>query len=192
MQISQDGCPFQIAKRKVPGVLKSNASGHPRFRRILMCLMMLSALPATAQTVADESGLRTLFQEQEAAWNCGDGAAFASAFTEDSDFINVRGDLFHGRTMIAARHTAILSGPLKGSHNMITVRTLKAIGTDLVIVETDHTTTDFHSLPPGILATSPGMLRTRMTYVAKREDGKWSLVYAQNTAVAAAPAVASH
>lgn len=89
--------------------------------------------------------------------------------------------------MIAARHAAILTGPLKGTHNTITTRTVMAVRTDLAIVETEHSTSDFHSLPPGIVATTPGKLRTRMTYVAKRQSGKWSIVFAQNTAVASTP-----
>ena len=157
------------------------------FRGALLFLMVLAPIAGIAQTVPDEAGLRSLFQDQEAAWNRGDGAAFAAAFTEDSDFINVRGDLFHGRTMIAARHTAILSGPLKGSHNTIAIQAVMAVRTDLVIVETEHSTIDFHSLPPGIVATTPGMLKTRMTYIAKRQNGKWSIVFAQNTAVASTP-----
>ncbi|MBB5061183.1 uncharacterized protein (TIGR02246 family) [Granulicella aggregans] len=149
--------------------------------------MVLAPAAVIAQKVPDEAALRSLFQDQEAAWNRGDGVAFAAAFTEDSDFINVRGDLFHGRTMIAARHAAILSGPLKGSHNLITIRTLTPVSTNLAIVETDHSTSDFRSLPPGIVATTPGTLKTRMTYVARRQSGKWSILFAQNTAVASTP-----
>jgi uncharacterized protein (TIGR02246 family) len=157
------------------------------FRSAFFFLMALAPAAALAQTVPDVAGLRSLFQDQEAAWNRGDGVAFAAAFAADSDFINVRGDLFHGRTMIAARHAAILAGPLKASHNTITIRTMMAVKTDLVIVETEHSTSDFHSLPPGIVATTPGILKTRMTYVAKRQSGKWSIVFAQNTAVASTP-----
>ncbi len=72
------------------------------FRSAFFFLMVLAPAAIIAQRVPDEAGLRSLFQDQEAAWNPGDGAAFAAAFTEDSDFINVRGDLFHGRTMIVA------------------------------------------------------------------------------------------
>jgi uncharacterized protein (TIGR02246 family) len=162
-------------------------SGRGFFRGALLLLIVLAPAAVIAQTVPDEAGLKSLFQDQEAAWNRGDGVAFAAAFAEDSDFINVRGDLFHGRTMIAARHAAILAGPLKESHNTISIRTITAVRTDLVIVETEHSTSDFHSLPPGIVATTPGILKTRMTYVAKRQNGKWSIVFAQNTAVASTP-----
>jgi uncharacterized protein (TIGR02246 family) len=61
--------------------------------------MVLAPVAVIAQTVPGEAGLRLLFQDQEAAWNRDDGVAFAAAFTEDSDFINVRGDLFHGREL---------------------------------------------------------------------------------------------
>ena len=87
------------------------------FRSALFFLIVLAPDAVIAQRVPDESGLRSLFQDQEAAWNRGDGVAFAAAFTEDSDFINLRGDLF----------VAILSEPLKGSHNVITIRTLTPV-----------------------------------------------------------------
>ena len=153
----------------------------------LLFLMVLAPVEVIAQTVHDEAGLRSIFQDQEAAWNRGDGVAFAAAFSEDSDFINVPGDLVQGRTMIATRHGAILAGPLKGSHNTISIRTVTVVKTDLVIVEADHSTSDFHSLPPGIVATTPGLLKTRMTYIAKQQNGKWLIAFAQNSAVASTP-----
>jgi uncharacterized protein (TIGR02246 family) len=164
-----------------------NSSGASFLRCVVVLLMVLTPILVPAQMMADEKALRAVFQEQEAAWNRGDGVGFAAAFADDSDFINVRGDLFHGKTMIAARHTSILSGPFKGSHDTITIRNLRTISPELVIVETDHSLTEFHSLPPGIGPTFPGTLKTHMTYVVSRKEGGWSIVFAQNTAVASAP-----
>jgi len=149
------------------------------------------AVTAAQGVTAAQAALTLLIHQQESAWNSGDGAGFAAAFTDDADFINIRGDLFHGREMIGARHTFILRGPFRGSHVTITVRQFKEIAPDVVLVETDHTLTNYVSLPPGVNPTSPGVLKTRMSYLATKRGGEWRFIAAQNTAVAPAPSVAS-
>ncbi len=124
-----------------------------------------------------------ILDEQAAAWNRGDAAAWSSAFSEDADFINIRGDVFHGREAIVQQHARILGGPFKGSHIVITLRQLSAPAPGVALIESDHEVTGFASLPPGIVATADGVLRTHMKYVAAERDGRWVLVAGQNTAV---------
>ena len=145
---------------------------------------MLAPLPSSAQSLTDSrAALQLLIHQQETAWNHGDGAGFAAAFTDDADFVNIRGDIFHGRAMIGARHTVLLSGPFKGSHVTIALRQFTEIAPDVVVLETNHTLTNYRSLPPGIVPTSLGVLKTRMKYIATKQAGQWRFVAAQNTAV---------
>ena len=53
--------------------------------------------------------------ELERAWNAGDGEAFAGPFTDSADFVNIRGEHFRGRAVIAQGHQAIFDGIYKGS-----------------------------------------------------------------------------
>lgn len=129
------------------------------------------------------NALHSILHQQEIDWNQGDGKGFAVAFADDAEFINIRGDLFRGKEMIADRHTFILTGPFRGSHVVITVRQYTELTPDIVIVEMDHTLTNYRSLPPGISPTSSGVLKTRMKYIAKRNNGQWQLIAGQNTAV---------
>jgi uncharacterized protein (TIGR02246 family) len=66
--------------------------------------------------------LQQLLQDQEAAWNAGDGLAWASVFTDDADYVNILGDVFPGREEIARQYVFILGGPYKGSHLRIRIR----------------------------------------------------------------------
>lgn len=142
-----------------------------------------------AQSPADQSELRGILQQQEAAWNRGDGSAWASAFSDDADFINIRGAVFHGRTLIAQRHAQIFSGPYQGSHSKITIRQLTEIAPGVALIETEHEITGYKFLPPGIAPTSEGVLRTLMKYVAVKQGGQWHLVAAQNTPILPDPPV---
>ena len=57
----------------------------------------------------------------EAAWNAGDGDAFAAPFAADADFVNVRAEHHRGRQAIAAGHTAIFRSIYAGSTNQYIV-----------------------------------------------------------------------
>jgi uncharacterized protein (TIGR02246 family) len=77
----------------------------------------------------------------------------------------------------------ILAGPFKGSSFTPVIRRVHFIGTDAAIVETDVSVTNYRALPPGAVATQPGML-TRLTHVFGQRNGVWRIEASQNTAVA--------
>src|SRR5215510_7522937 len=56
-----------------------------------------------------------IVSELERAWNAADGAAFARPFAEDADFVNIRGDHFRTREVIAKGHQSIFDTIYKGS-----------------------------------------------------------------------------
>jgi uncharacterized protein (TIGR02246 family) len=63
--------------------------------------------PTTAATA--------LVAHLEQTWNRADGAAFAEAFADDSDFVDIRGAHHRGRDAIAAGHQAIFDSIYHGS-----------------------------------------------------------------------------
>lgn len=158
---------------------------------ILRTLLLLTvAIAATAPRHANAQfpnpappALEQLLRQQETAWNAGDAAAFAATFSPDADFVNIRGDFFHGRPGIQAQHAAIFAGPFRTSHLTITVQQFVQLSPTIGVLDTTHEVTHFYFLPPGILATEPGILRTRLKYVAVLHDGQWQFVSAQNTAI---------
>ncbi len=124
-----------------------------------------------------------IIRQQEAAWNAGDGLAWASAFTDGADYVNVQGDVFQGREEIARQHVFILGGPYKGSHLRIRIRKITEPAPNVAVIETEYDLTGFNVLAPGIAPTAPGVLRSRMKYVALKQGEQWSFIAAQNTAI---------
>ena len=74
-----------------------------------------------------------IVERLQRAWNAGDADVWADQFTEDADFVTVRGDYFRGRADIAGGHHAIFSTIYKDSQNQIELLRTRTLG-DAVIV----------------------------------------------------------
>ena len=126
---------------------------------------------------------KVLATEQQ-AWNAGDSVSYADEYTDNADFINIRGQVFTGKPAIAQQHAKIFGGPFKHSTIVIDLRKFNQLSDSTVLVDTDQTVTQFAGLPPGVVASSAGTLVTRFKYLAIRQtDGSWKLASGQNTAV---------
>lgn len=113
----------------------------------------------------------------ERAWNAGDGDGFARPFTEDADFVNIRGDHFRGREVIARGHQGIFDGIYKGS-------------------QVSYEPAGGHSIAPGVrvghvrghlrVPSGPlaGELNALATLVLVEQDGQWRIAVFHNTLVA--------
>jgi uncharacterized protein (TIGR02246 family) len=156
-----------------------------RFNLLLFLIIgSVVARSSGAQTaLSPESQIQKILSAQEVAWNVGDSVSWGSAFTDDADFINILGQVFHGRQTIVQVHARVFAGPYQSSHTTITVKQFKQISPDVVLVETVHELTGYKSLPPGITPTATGVLRTRMKYVAIKREDSWQFTAAQNTAI---------
>jgi uncharacterized protein (TIGR02246 family) len=148
-----------------------------------------AAAPAGAHAGA-EAALRKLVAEQNEAWNRQDAAAWSKDFAPDAEFINIVGTVFSGRAEIEKRHASIFGTLFKGSRSEVTVSKLRFLGADVAVVDMEHRVTGYAGLPPGVQATEPGVLRTRMRYVLTKAGGSWRIVAGQNTDVKPAPAQA--
>ena len=84
-------------------------------------------------SAADRSAIEALVASLEAAWNAGDGDAFAAPFTVDADFVNIRAEHHRGRAAIAAGHAAILSTIYAGSTNRYAVETVRLLHSDIAL-----------------------------------------------------------
>lgn len=131
-----------------------------------------------------QTAVETMLTSEQNAWNSNDSAAYASAFTDTADFINIRGQIASGQPAIAQLHAMIFAGPFKGSTIKITVRLFTLLAPGVALVDTDQEVTNFAFLPPGIVASSPGTLLTHFKYIAAQQtDGSWKFTSGQNTAV---------
>jgi len=129
---------------------------------------------------SDQTSLERLVEDLEAAWNAADGAAFAEAFTDDADFVNVYGMHVRGKTGIAAGHHFIFTTIYKDSkveYHVVSTRDL-APGVALV-----HGSAKLN-VPAGPMA---GRHEAMWTGVATRLDDGWKLTAFHNTFVKEPP-----
>jgi uncharacterized protein (TIGR02246 family) len=114
------------------------------------------------------------------AWNAHDGAAFARAFTDDADFVNIFAMHSVGRTDIAGLHQMIFDNVYRGSTNAFTVEKTRRAGNDAIValIRADLT------VPQGPLA---GTVRTLATAVFVRDSESWKIASFQNTREQAPP-----
>ena len=120
---------------------------------------------------------RELIKQLEEAWNAADGQAFGEPFTEDADFVAIRGDYHQGREAIANGHQGIFNTIYKDSritYVLLQARTL----TDNVILA--HARNDL-SAPSGPLT---GEHIASATLVLVHKDGHWQIAGFHNTIIA--------
>ena len=97
---------------------------------------------------------KTITDTMQRGWNSANGELFASVFTDDCDFVDIRGDHHRGRIPNAKGHQAILDTIYKGTQ--LTYEVLSARATAGVIVaHALGTMTGTTPLPPnnGSIAT---------------------------------------
>jgi uncharacterized protein (TIGR02246 family) len=125
-------------------------------------------------SAADRVAIDALVALLEAAWNAGDGDAFAVPFTDDADFVNIRAEHLRGRAAVAAGHTGILRTIYAGSINHYTVETARLLDADVALV---HVLSVLDA-PSGPLA---GRNRALFSMVLVRAGEAWRIASFHNT-----------
>ena len=108
------------------------------------------------------------------AWNAADGHAFGAAFTDDADFVDIRGDHHVGRPAIAHGHDAILGSIYAGSTVSYHVEDVRSLAPTTAVAVLAATL----EAPTGPLA---GTNRSRITAVLTETDGDWAIAAFHNT-----------
>jgi uncharacterized protein (TIGR02246 family) len=130
-------------------------------------------MSVTMQEV-DRREIEALVATLEAAWNAADGTAYAAMFTDDADFVNIRGEHHRGRAAIAAGHDAILATIYAGSRNQLNVESIRLVRDDVAVA---HVSSTLDS-PAGPL---PGVHVARFSLVLLHGDAGWRATAFQNT-----------
>jgi uncharacterized protein (TIGR02246 family) len=108
------------------------------------------------------------------AWNAHDSAAFARAFTEDADFVNIFAMHNVGRAQIGGLHQMIFDSIYRGSTSAFTLEKTRRAGNDAIVALIRAELT----VPQGPLV---GTVRTLATAVLVRDGGAWKIASFQNT-----------
>jgi len=122
---------------------------------------------------ASES-IRATFDDLEAAWARGDGAAFAAKCTPDVDFINLLGMYAKGREAVTAMHEKIFNGPYAGSTLQFSIEHVRQLSDDMLLVITPGEL----QIPSGPVQ---GIVRTVATILLVRNGPNWEVASFHNT-----------
>jgi uncharacterized protein (TIGR02246 family) len=162
-------------------------------RRDLIAIGLPALLAACSSTgaattvptlaTASEALLGASIARLAAAWNTSDGDAWAAEYWPDGSLINIQGVVFPNSTAVGGVTNHILAGPFKGSSFAPTITRTRFAGGDAAVVDVDVSVTNFRALPPGAVATKPGLLLTRFTFVFEQRNDVWKIEASQNTAV---------
>jgi uncharacterized protein (TIGR02246 family) len=150
---------------------------------LALALVLLATVAAYPQASPDETAVRNIIQEEIAAWNAGDAAAFARHFAADGTFTNIRGQFFTGREAFMERHDFIFKGIYRGTTMKQDVVSLKFVRPDVTVVETLTAVIGIQKLPPGMSADAKGRLRSRLLQVMVKDGGEWKIAAFHNTDV---------
>lgn len=123
---------------------------------------------------SDRAEVQGLVARLEAAWNQANAAAFSAEFSENADFVNVRGEYGSGRDAIAVAHAKLWKSIYGGSTVRYSVARLRQLAADVAIA---HIEADL-LVPTGPLA---GKTNALPSLVLVREGGTWRVAAFHNT-----------
>jgi uncharacterized protein (TIGR02246 family) len=116
----------------------------------------------------------TILRQLEEAWNAADAPGFAAPFTDDADFVDIRGDHHRGRPAIEGGHHHVLSTIYRGSRVRYQLDGARRL-TDDVYLAHNAATLD---APAGPMQ---GTHRATSTLVLVRTPEGWRIAAFQNT-----------
>ncbi len=139
----------------------------------LAMLMLWLAPAAFAQDPQAEAAIRTIIAAQAAAWDAGDGTAYAKDLAADASFTNLFGMVMYGAPAFAERHRQILATFYKGTTKHHAIRRIRLITPDVAIVDIDNEVHGVKTMPAGIPVPANGVVKTQLMEVLVRRGGRW-------------------
>jgi uncharacterized protein (TIGR02246 family) len=129
-----------------------------------------------SNTTVPAPSIEATFTGLAAAWNRADSTAFGALFTDDADFIEIRGGHHRGRDAIAAGHQGLWSTIYRGSTVEYRVESVRVLDCGYLVGIVGAT---MHA-PSGPLA---GTNHSRISAVLAVGDGSARIVSFHNTLV---------
>ncbi len=129
---------------------------------------------------ADQAALDAIVAELTEAWNAGDAARYAAAFSLDGDQVNIFGQHLKDRDEIKARHDRVFKTIFLNSRNSLWLVAARHISPDVIIAHMRSVV----DIPRGTLQ---GKLETLASLVFRKTSTGWELVTFHNTRLAPSP-----
>ena len=148
-------------------------------------LCSATAIHQPALESADDAAIQKIVNEEVAAWNAGDAAAYSRHYAQDGTFTNIYGMVFDGHDAFEKRHADSFGSFFRGSERKETIRRLRYVTPDVAIADVDTEVRDFGAMPAGLPAPAGGVLRTRLLQVVVRRGNEWWIEAYHNTPITA-------
>lgn len=139
------------------------------------------AAQASSVPAADESALRALLAQMVEAWNRGDSAGLAAAFTADGELVAGDGTLTSGRQEIERYFAGLLARLPKGTRFTAPITGVRLVARDAALVSSGG-----GFLLPGETEVGPER-RGLQFLVAVRDGGAWRAALFQRTRIPPPP-----
>ncbi len=154
-------------------------------RSFFACTFMVCNTMLFAQNnAADEMSIKTIKQQQEAAWNRHDWETFSSYFSDDATLINFVGDFWKSQSDILTHFKQLSDCCLSPTSLKFEVKNIRFLTNDIAIVYTEETLfTDkdydvpFHQYKKGDIEYK------MLTDIFVKQNGEWKITAAQLTLI---------
>src|SRR5258708_4291034 len=137
-------------------------------RKLLLpfAMLALSSTPgAFAQDQQAEAPIRAIIAAQAAAWDAGDGTAYAKDLAPGASFTNLFGMVMYGAPAFTERHRQILATFYKGTTKHHAIRRIRFVTPDVALVDIDNEVRGVKVMPAGIPVPPNGIVKTQLMEV---------------------------
>ena len=140
--------------------------------------------PNAASSEAATDSVKTVISTLAESWNRHDMAAFAAAFAENADFVNVIGMHWQGRQEIEAKHTATHRTIFRNSTMQIVDQSVRFLSPSIALA---HVSTELKGAESLRERVAPETRRTLMTCVLVKGADRWLITAAHKTDIVPVP-----
>jgi uncharacterized protein (TIGR02246 family) len=140
--------------------------------RFVAALLAVGSIPMPGQD-AREAPIRAIVEQQAAAWNSGDGIAYARDLAPEASFTNLFGMVMYGKEAFAKRHSEILATFYKATTKHHSIRRIRFITSDVAIVDIDNEVRGVKAMPGGMTVAPNGIVKTQLMEIFVRRNGRW-------------------
>jgi len=158
-----------------------------KFFTVLLIVLSLGTLAMDSSNGEGRVAADSMARRFVDSWNRADGRAYGEGYWPDAELVGPTGKIWKGRAAIAQIHVDLWAGPFKDSRLTATVRNIRRLGPNYLIVDLDLTLSGAREPPPGAVVDAQGAILAHLKHILEKRNGVWRILSAQNTFVVPEP-----
>lgn len=115
------------------------------------------------------------------SWNRADGAAYSENYWPDAELVSPVGKILDGRAAITQLHVDLWAGIFKGSRMAASVRRVRRLDPNHIIVDINTELSGAREFPPGSQNQRNNVIKAHLKHILEKRNGEWKVLSAQNT-----------